>query len=50
MNKVYKNVDPACITDCGYQIVVSSLFVQKNYTLSVPVRSDLAFFLTFGIF
>ena len=28
MNTVYKNVDPACITDCGYQIVVSSPFVQ----------------------
>ena len=28
MNKVYTNVDPACITDCGYQIVVSSPFVQ----------------------
>ena len=28
MNTVYTNVDPACITDCGYQIVVSSPFVQ----------------------
>ena len=27
-NTVYTNVDPACITDCGYQIVVSSPFVQ----------------------
>ena len=27
MNTVYTNVDPACITDCGYQIVVSSPFV-----------------------
>ena len=26
-NSVYTNVDPACITDCGYQIVVSSPFV-----------------------
>ena len=22
MNTVYTNVDPACITDCGYQVVV----------------------------
>ena len=21
MNKMYTNVDPACITDCGYQII-----------------------------
>ena len=28
LNTVYTNVDPACITDCGYQIVVSSPFVQ----------------------
>ena len=43
MNKVYTNVDPACITDCGYQIVVSSPFVQiinNNNNVYFPQTSE----------
>ena len=41
MNTVYTNVDPACVTDCGYQIVVSSPIVQiLLYYYSNNLRGD----------
>ena len=41
MNTVYTNVDPACITDCGYKIVVSSPFVLINIRLYLQPFYDI---------